>query len=78
MLTDVQKIQLALDSVKPMVQMHGGNIEFDRIEADVVYVRMQGACVGCPASWYTLKMGIEQAVKEQLPNIKEVVSVDDE
>lgn len=76
--TDVQKIQFALDSIKPMVQTHGGNIEFDRIENDIVYVRMQGACVGCPASWYTLKMGIEQAIKQQLPHIKEVVSVDDE
>lgn len=78
MLTDVQKIQSALDSIKPMVQMHGGNIEFDRIDENIVYVRMQGACVDCPASWYTLKMGIERAIKAQLPHIQEVVSIDDE
>jgi len=42
-----------------------------------VCVRLLGACVGCPVSMYTLKMGVEQAIKEHVPDIYEVISVDD-
>lgn len=71
----IDVIQEALNTVMPMVQMHGGNIEFERLENDTVYVRLQGACVDCPMSLFTLKLGIEQAIKEKLPHIKEVVAL---
>jgi Fe-S cluster biogenesis protein NfuA len=43
------------------------------LENDIVYVSLHGACIGCPAAIYTLKLGIEQAIKEKLPFIKEVI-----
>ncbi len=69
-------IQQVLTTVRPHVLMDGGNIEFVRLEENVVYVRLEGACVGCPASYFTLKMGVHEAIKEQLPDIKDVVAVE--
>ena len=74
---EVSAINAVLESIKPVVQMHGGSIELDRIENDVVYVKMRGACIECPMSLYTLKIGVEQAIKDKLPFIREVVSLDD-
>jgi Fe-S cluster biogenesis protein NfuA len=72
----LQHIGAVLDSLRPAIQMDGGDIEFIRYEADIVYVKLSGACVGCPMSMYTLKMGVESALKIQMPSIREVVSID--
>jgi Fe-S cluster biogenesis protein NfuA len=56
--------------------MDGGDIEFVKFEDGVVYIRMSGACIGCPAAIYTLKMGIEERIKEQVPDVLEVMSID--
>jgi Fe-S cluster biogenesis protein NfuA len=69
----VQEIERILDSLRPMIHRDGGDIKFVKVEDDRVYVSLHGACVGCPASIYTLKLGIEQAIKEKIPSIKEVV-----
>lgn len=70
-----QKIESVLDTIRPNIQMDGGDIEFVNYEDGIVYIRMTGACVGCPASIFTLKMGIEQTLKEHIPDIVEVVPV---
>lgn len=72
----VTVIQQVLATVRPMVLTDGGNIEFVKLEDQVVYVRLEGACVGCPASYFTLKMGVHEALKEQLPDIQDVVAVE--
>jgi Fe-S cluster biogenesis protein NfuA len=70
------KVTEVIDSVRPMLQNDGGDIEFVELTADnAVKVRLQGACCGCPGAQMTLKMGIERLLKERVPEVKEVISV---
>lgn len=73
----IMKIVVALEKVRPFVLGHGGDITLVKYENGIVYVKLHGACVSCPISSYTLKLGVEEAIKELLPDVKEVVSVDD-
>lgn len=59
--------------MRPFVLQHGGDITFVRYQDRIVYVRLHGACIGCPISAMTLKMGVEQAIKQELPEILSVV-----
>ena len=70
-----EKVQAALDQIRPALQADGGDVELVNIDDGVVSVRLTGACGGCPMSTMTLKMGIEKALKQQIPEVKEVVSV---
>jgi Fe-S cluster biogenesis protein NfuA len=71
-----QQIKKILDDeIRPAVAMDGGDITFDRFEAGVVYLHMQGSCAGCPSSTATLKGGIETRLKEMIPEVIEVVAV---
>lgn len=71
-----EKVQEALDSIRPFLQADGGDVELVDIRDDgTVLVRLVGACGGCPMSMMTLKAGIEQRVKEQVPEVKSVESV---
>ena len=73
---DVQKIKYILDSeIRPAVAMDGGDITFHSYEEGVLTLQLQGACSGCPSSTMTLKMGIENRLKEEIPTLKEVVQV---
>lgn len=70
------KIRAILDSeIRPAVAMDGGDITFEKFENGVVYLYLQGSCSGCPSSTATLKMGIENRLKEAIPEVQEVVSV---
>ena len=65
-----------LEQVRPGLQADGGDVELVDVTADgTVQVRLKGACGSCPMSTMTLKMGIERAMKEQIPGVKEVVGV---
>jgi Fe-S cluster biogenesis protein NfuA len=69
----VQQIKELLDKrVRPAVAMDGGDIVFESFDDGVVYLRMQGACAGCPSSTATLKSGIENMLKHFLPEVTEV------
>ena len=71
-----EEVEKVLELVRPGLQADGGDVELvDVTEDGVVKVRLKGACGSCPMSTMTLKMGIERAVKEKLPGIKEVVQV---
>ncbi|MCL0064490.1 NifU family protein [Dehalococcoidia bacterium] len=70
-----EKVEAALDLVRPALQADGGNVELVDVDGDVVRVKLIGACGCCPMSTMTLKMGIERVLKEQVPEIKEVVAV---
>jgi Fe-S cluster biogenesis protein NfuA len=70
------KVQAALEKVRPMLQRDGGDVELVEVtEEGVVQVRLIGACKGCPMSQMTLKEGIEKFLKSEIPEVKEVVSV---
>lgn len=65
-----------IDSIRPMLQNDGGDIELVRIDPDkTVRVRLQGACKGCPGAQMTLKMGVERMLKQKVSGVKEVVAV---
>jgi len=66
-----------LNLIRPAVQDDGGDIELvDVTEDGVVRIRLHGACVGCPSSSMTLRIGIEQNLREHVPEISGVVAVD--
>ena len=70
------KVKEVIESVRPMLQNDGGDIELVSIEEDnTVKVRLQGACKGCPGAAMTLKMGVERLMKERVPEVKEVIAV---
>jgi len=70
-----EKVEAALNKIRPMLQADGGNVELVDVSPDgVVKVKLTGACSGCPMSQMTLKMGIEKALKKEIPQIKEVIS----
>lgn len=71
------RIEKALQKIRPSLQFDGGDVELvDINEKDgIVKVRLSGACGGCPMSQMTLTYGIEQAVKEEVPEVKKVIAV---
>jgi len=72
----LNKVNSVIDSVRPYLQNDGGNIELVELTDDmVVKVRLQGACGACPYSLMTLKNGVEEAIRHEIPEIKEVVGV---
>lgn len=69
-------VEKALDKIRGMLQAEGGNVELVGVSPDgVVKVKLTGACGACPMSQMTLKMGIERTLKQEVPQIKEVVAV---
>ncbi len=70
-----EKVEKALDKIRPALMADGGNVELVEVDNDVVKVKLTGACGGCPMSQLTLKMGIERHLKKEIPEIKEVVAV---
>ena len=71
-----ERVEKALEKIRPYLVADGGDIALVDITEDmVVQVEMKGACNGCPFSLQTLKAGVEIAVKKEVPEIKEVVDV---
>jgi Fe-S cluster biogenesis protein NfuA len=71
-----EKVEEVLNLVRPSIQSDGGDVELIKIREDnVIEVRLKGACGTCPMATYTLKAGIERVLKEQIPEVKEVISV---
>ncbi len=67
--------ELIATRVRPAVMMDGGDIAFDRFDNGVVYLRLRGACSGCPSATVTLKMGIENMLRHYVPEVMEVRQV---
>ena len=70
-----QKIKDIIETVRPTLQADGGDIEFVDFIDDIVKVRLKGACNGCPMSTMTLKMAVEEQIKQIIPSIKGVEQV---
>jgi len=72
-----ERVVFVLDRIRPAVQEDGGDIELiDVTDKGVVKIRMHGACVGCPSSNMTLRIGIERNLKDRIPEITAVEAVD--
>ena len=70
-----EKVEAALRRVRPMLQADGGDVELVDVSDGVVKLRLTGACGGCPMATLTLRVGIERVLKEQVPEVKEVVAL---
>lgn len=68
-----EKVEAALEKIRPALQADGGDIELIDVTDGVVKVKLTGACGTCPMSTMTLKMGVERILKEEVPEVKEVV-----
>lgn len=71
----VTKVQMLIDEIRPYLQSDGGDCELLKVEDNIVYVRLVGACVGCPSSLATLKHGVENRIREAIPEIEAVEMV---
>lgn len=74
-MTDEEKIIDVIDKLRPFLMGDGGDIEYVKYEDGIVYIKMLGACAGCSLIDYTLKDGIEGAIKEEVPSVKEVINI---
>jgi len=70
-----ERVEKVIEKIRPVLQADGGNIELVDVVDGVVQVRLMGACAGCPGAQMTLKMGVEKALKEEIPEVKSVESV---
>ncbi|WP_028776832.1 NifU family protein [Shimazuella kribbensis] len=70
-----EQVQEILDKLRPYIQRDGGDVELVEIEEGIVRVRLLGACGSCPSSTITLKAGIERALMEEIPEVREVEQV---
>ena len=73
---DEEKVIEIIEKIRPFLISDGGDIEFIKIEDDIVYIKMMGgACAGCQMLDFTLKDGIESAIISEIPKIKGVINV---
>ncbi|MFH2006715.1 MAG: P-loop NTPase [bacterium] len=72
-----KNVEAALEEIRPMLRADGGNIELVRIEGDVVYVRLLGACHGCPSATATMSQGVEKTIRKHCPEVAEVRLADE-
>ena len=70
-----EKIEKALNDIRPALQADGGDVELVEVENNIVKVRLKGACAGCPMSQMTIKQGIERYLKKAVPEIAGVEPV---
>jgi Fe-S cluster biogenesis protein NfuA len=75
--TDIERkiVEILDNDIRPAVAMDGGDITFEKFEDGIVFLHLKGACAGCPSSTATLKMGIENRLKDSIPEVTEVVSI---
>lgn len=69
------KVEKVLAQIRPNLQADGGDVELVGVKGGVVTVKLTGACGGCPMATMTLKNGIERVLKEEIPEVKQVVAV---
>ena len=71
-----EKVEKALDKIRPMLAADGGDVNLVEVtDNGVVKLKLTGACGCCPMSQMTLKMGIEKLIKEEVPEVKEVIAI---
>lgn len=73
-----EKVQAVLEKIRPQLMRDGGDVELLEVKDGTVKVKLTGACMGCPMSTLTLKMGIERLIKQEIPEIKKVIAAEEE
>ena len=72
-----RRINAALDKIRPYLEADGGDITLEEVTEDfTIKVKLHGACEGCPFSYQTLKAGVEQALRKEVPEMKELLALD--
>jgi len=71
-----QRVRDVLRRLGPALSVDGGGVELDRIDGDTVYVRLTGACIGCPGADITLQYGLESALTSEIEGVRRVVAVE--
>jgi len=72
----IEKIETALNAIRPYLEADGGNVKFVELTSDmVVKLELEGACITCPMSAMTMRAGIEESIKRALPEIKSVEAI---
>jgi len=66
------RVRQVIDNVRPYMQSHGGDVELVEVQQDTVYLRLHGACNGCSMSAVTLREGVEEALRESVPEIQNI------
>lgn len=69
------KIKEIIDNLRPYLVSDGGNVEFVKYENNIVYIRLQGACANCDMLDITLKDGIESVIKDEIPEVIDVINI---
>ncbi|MBA7492365.1 Fe/S biogenesis protein NfuA [subsurface metagenome] len=70
-----EKVEAALNKIRPSLLADGGNVELVDVKEGVVRLKLTGACSGCPMAAMTLQHGIARVLKEEVPEVKEVVVI---
>ena len=70
-----EKVEAALNRIRPSLLADGGDVELVDVKEGVVRLKLTGACSGCPMAAMTLQQGIERVLKEEVPEVKEVVAI---
>lgn len=74
-MAEEEKIKEVIEKLRPFLVSDGGDVEFIKYENNIVYIKLSGACAGCELIDFTLKDGIESAIREEVPSVKEVINV---
>ena len=72
-----ERVLKVIDELRPFLMNDGGNIEYVKIENNILYITLQGACANCPMQEITLKEGIEKIIIDRVPEIKEVKIIEE-
>lgn len=72
----INKVKEALESIRPFLNRDGGDIELVNVENRTVTVKLHGNCNGCPMSFSTMKLGVENTIKQFAPEIEQVTNID--
>jgi Fe-S cluster biogenesis protein NfuA len=75
MMVTRDRVAAVIDRIRPFIQNDGGDIELVDVVGNRAKVRMSGNCVGCPSASMTLYMGLEQALKDEIPEFEELVVI---
>jgi len=70
-----EKVEATLSQIRPALLADGGDVQLVDVSNGVVKVKLSGACRGCPMATITLRQGIERVLKEQVPEVKEVIAI---
>ena len=70
-----KKIRDIIDNLRPYLISDGGNVDFVKYENNIVYIKLQGACANCEMLDITLKDGIQSAIKDEIPEVVDVINV---